>query len=646
MEIPKKLIKGGSTAGSKKNQIICETCHTVHGSPNESFLIESARNSALCLECHSDKKMFSPDGKRNPLHVINVKPVNAKIPDELIKEGAKLGNNGELICQTCHKVHRNRIDKKLLLIKKNENSSLCLNCHTDKQYLSDTRHNLMHSSPEEKNLEGKTVAESGICSACHLPHKASRKIDGDEDYATLLCLSCHSKGGIAEKALPGDYMHPTSGKPFENNDSHIMLTTLSIENDKLTLPLFNKYGIQDKNGKLVCSTCHDPHRWRPDSTKGEIREDVKGDKMTSFLRKAAPEICRECHSDKFYIENSEHDISKVAPEAKNVLNQTPSESGLCGTCHNVHRGKKNYLWAREITTESGIVVQDMCVSCHNKNGMANEKVLTDHSHPVNVSPSEKGLKTTLPLFDKEGNVSESGVMTCQTCHDPHCWSPVKVFPGAHYDLEGNSQNSFLRLETSPSPRLCENCHPDEAYIAKTDHDLLITAPEEKNIIEQTPAESGTCGVCHLTHNSENKFELWAKSIDKIPPDKGVMNILCTGCHSEGNSAEKKSVLISTHPEEVVINNSLRNDKRAIDFFPIYDKDGTEITFGNISCASCHDVHKWSPLSKQKGVGENLEGKVINSFLRNSSYNNICVECHGFETLYKFKYFHDPEYRYK
>jgi predicted CXXCH cytochrome family protein len=40
----------------------------VHGSPNESFLVESARNSGLCLECHSDKQIFTPDGQRNHQH--------------------------------------------------------------------------------------------------------------------------------------------------------------------------------------------------------------------------------------------------------------------------------------------------------------------------------------------------------------------------------------------------------------------------------------------------------------------------------------------------------------------------------------------------------------------------------------------------
>jgi predicted CXXCH cytochrome family protein len=100
--LPTGLISRGGKVGEKANQVICETCHTVHGSPNESFLIASARNSVLCLECHSDKNIFTPEGKRNPYHVINVTSEKLKIPEKLIEIGAKSGKNGEIICQSCH----------------------------------------------------------------------------------------------------------------------------------------------------------------------------------------------------------------------------------------------------------------------------------------------------------------------------------------------------------------------------------------------------------------------------------------------------------------------------------------------------------------------------------------------------------------
>jgi predicted CXXCH cytochrome family protein len=647
LDIPQKLIALGAKVGEKKNEIICETCHTVHGSPNESFLIESARNSGLCLECHSDKNIFTPAGKRRPFHVINVKPEKAKIPDEFMKKGAKLGFNGEIICQTCHKVHNNYIERNLLLTKKDKQSTLCLTCHTDKQYLADTKHNLIHSAPEEKNLEGKTVAQAGICSACHMPHKPARRLYGeDEDFVTKLCLSCHSKGNIGEKTVPKDYSHPINVKPFKKTDQDISIKMISIRKEDLSLPLFNKFGVSDKEGEIKCTTCHDPHRWNPDSTSGEIRKDIQGDKKTSFLRKSSPEICRECHGDKFFIMETKHDLSKVAPEEKSVLGQNPVESDICGTCHLVHGGKKNYLWARKITTESENPAQNLCISCHNQDGMAKKKTIKDYSHPINISLSEKAFTTTLPLFDKKGEISQDGVMTCQTCHDPHRWDPVKIISGDHSKIEGNSQNSFLRLENVPVPLLCENCHTNQAFVDNTDHDLILTAPSAKNIMDQKPSESGTCGVCHIMHNNPNKLKLWARPYGSISDEESIMNSLCTSCHAQDSSAEEKIVLVASHPGQKLISNTMRNDKTRLDYFPIFNKEGQLINVGNITCPSCHNVHQWNPLNKQKGIGKKLEGNATNSFLRNASYDNICIDCHGLDALFRFKYYHEPGERKK
>jgi hypothetical protein len=181
-------------------------------------------------------------------------------------------------------------------------------------------------------------------------------------------------------------------------------------------------------------------------------------------------------------------------------------------------------------------VQDLCIGCHNEDGNASKKVIKKYSHPVNISPYDKGLRTTLPLFDSSGNIAEKGLMTCETCHDPHRWDPKKIMSGDHFQVEGNGQNSFLRIENSPSPKLCADCHPEQANVEYTDHDLNITAPLFANNAGQTPAESGTCGVSHKVHNSENKLELWAQGFSSGP---GVMDMMCNSYHSANGSASTK-----------------------------------------------------------------------------------------------------------
>jgi hypothetical protein len=255
------------------------------------------------------------------------------------------------------------------------------------------------------------------------------------------------------------------------------------------------------------------------------------------------------------------------------------------------------------------------------------------------------MTTKLPLYDKEGNRSDNGKIACMTCHEPHIWDPKKNIQNYSFkNIEGDASNSFLRNANSPFSTLCESCHTNEAFIDGTDHDLNITAPEAKNLMGKTVKESGQCGVCHLVHNSPNKLKLWALSYGSITEEESIMNALCTGCHAEGNIAAKKIPAIGTHPKDRLINNILRCDRNAIDYTPIYDETGKEINVGNISCPSCHNAHQWSPLAKQKGIGKNLEGNATTSFLRNVSYNNICIDCHGLDALFRYKYFHNPEER--
>ena len=568
--IPAKLLDLGAESGKTKNQLVCETCHTAHGSPYESFLTNSAENSALCLDCHSDKNTFTQDGKKTPNHIVNVTLEKVKGSKDLIKKGVKLGYKGVMTCQTCHRTH----------------------------------HNI-------------------------------------KDSTSQLCLNCHPKGEIAETNNFKGNEHPLDVNPFEAKVAERTLKLVDVGEHSFALPLYNTFGRQVEKGKMTCSTCHNPHGSLADSEKINATQGVRDHKNRYLLRKQAPDICGECHRNKLSIANSKHDLMKVIPERKNLLKQTPAESGLCGSCHAVHGGWKGFLWSGEINKKDGRAPQGLCMSCHNEKGIAKKKAIRDQSHPLDISPSAKGLATTLPLFEKSGKISKAGVMTCSTCHDPHSWKPSKVMAEDHYDLERDSQNSFLRLENSPSPELCTNCHPDKAYIEKTDHDLTVTDPFSKNILGQTPDASGVCGVCHLVHYSKNQTILWARN---FAAGDSIMEMMCNSCHSQNGSAKNKTPKISSHPKDKLII-AKRNITGRFDSFPIYhETSGKLLLAGNISCPSCHNTHQWNSKVNSKGKGVNVEGDATNSFLRSQALRMPCADCHGPDALLKLKYFHNPNKR--
>ncbi|MDA3788881.1 MAG: cytochrome c3 family protein [Desulfobacula sp.] len=745
----------------KKQKITCKTCHASHGSEYEAFLSENPSKSGFCLVCHEDKYFISSKGQRKPLHVVNIKPVKAKIPGQLIKMGAKLDKNGEIICRTCHKVHQNKPENNLLIIRNDENSGLCLTCHTNKQYVAYTKHNLGNTAPEEKNLQGTTVKETGICSACHLPHKPARELSGNKDITTQICLSCHSKGNVAEKVNLTGKTHPLKINPFKKRKNSF--TKINITKEKLTLPLFNKFGVEDINGDMICTTCH--------ATHGTQAKTGKNKPNKYFLRKKPPLVCKECHFEKFSIIDTQHNLKKSAPLEKNILGQTITDSGLCGSCHLIHGSQKGFLWARKTDSKDMKTNQHLCTSCHNEHGIAQKKVNKGFSHPLNRHYNDKKVGSGLPLFDRAGKYSSKGNLSCYTCHDPHiskvdrktntlsflrknppglckcchtdkfdisnskhdlsnskknrdkkgpisgatlcktCHSAHNAdnsFLWAKKDVQGNeclgchnkeglgkqnvlkdashpvnisifdkgitthlplydktgakskkgllscytchnphkggSQN-FLRLENSPASLLCDDCHPGKGLIGGTDHDLIVTGPESLNVLNQTPGQSGTCGVCHLVHNSTQKFKLWAQDLGE---GDTLYEKVCNSCHRENGSAKNKLPQISSHPPGQHIKNIGRDIKGKSNFFPLFSpKTGEPVNTGNISCPSCHNLHQWSHepgKANLKGNRLNIEGNALNSFLRPPAATQICKDCHGPDSLFRFKFFHKIKIR--
>ena len=186
----------------------------------------------------------------------------------------------------------------------------------------------------------------------------------------------------------------------------------------------------DKN-QIICQTCHTVH----------------GSPYDNFLledNRDSARLCLDCHKEKTGLLDTAHDLRRTAPTAKNNKGQTPAQSGICGACHLVHGANKMVLWARELSANSNNLTQDLCISCHNKQGIASEKSLHGYAHPVNISLQDSGMTPRLPTFDRMGKrvpyVSKQALLTCSTCHDPHQQGnarQAKMTP---------SRSSFLRIQ--------------------------------------------------------------------------------------------------------------------------------------------------------------------------------------------------------
>ena len=654
---------------SNKDELYCGTCHSPHSgrtaapgsSPEEtipgplSFLKLPDVDSSLCEACHVDETEF----KRSHGHPVHTDKL--EIPETMFAMGSvKAVEKNMVICETCHAVHGAR--GKHITVMDNRQSELCMACHSQRT-ITGTMHDVRVTMPDETNLAGKPVSESGPCGACHVAHKSAgyrlwaRKMPPGNP-ASQTCFSCHSNAPDSKIKGVGLYSHPVDtgaapkvqGKPLQLPDS-------------IGLPVYSRAGMHQDTGSIQCATCHDVHQWDPGNPENRGGKNIAGDASNSFLRisgSRSSALCLECHRDKQQILSYDHNLVLTAPESKNIRDETPMVSGPCGACHIPHHAEDKHLWARSLLKGRDNEPR-YCTGCHGPDGSAKDKQVGKNDHPVdeelkgkNIPPPDRVIKA-LPLYNAAGDTKGGDRIMCRTCHDPHIWSAgsqvtgpsgntgMKVH-GAVQNIEGDAGNSFLRKVASPTPDLCVVCHEETALLVGTDHDLFVTAPQAKNLLGQTVTESGQCGVCHAVHNSPKDLLLWARAYGPVEKDQHPMNGLCTECHSKDGAAEDKIPAVATHPKGELIDNIFTYTDQPTGYVKIFDDDFKEVNVGNLSCSSCHSFYRWDHRVMEPGPGKKIDGNADTSFLRTSSDRTICIDCHGDAAIWRYLYFHSVQKR--
>jgi hypothetical protein len=154
------------------------------------------------------------------------------------------------------------------------------------------------------------------------------------------------------------------------------------------------------------------------------------------------------------------------------------------------------------------------------------------------------------------------------------------------------------------------------------------------------------------HNANEQKFIWSAPLgpskldgwnEKYTSEGNVLVMVCTGCHSEGNAAGKQLPLFGLHPRGLEIPEDKRifaNKQLLVgEQFPVYNERGVLTTEGNIVCSTCHNPHQWDPRNHTNGRAFQAEGSATTSFLRPDVDKLFCAECHGEDSLFKFKFFH-------
>ncbi|MFV1982531.1 MAG: cytochrome c3 family protein, partial [Thiohalomonadales bacterium] len=652
-------------------RIYCGTCHTAHGidwTQNTSAIFMRAINSSsnMCRACHADHATGTQEGNHPILDPIK------NFPTVLSKAGAKIGPGNKMVCESCHRQH-GAPGKKLLVIKNGSTSRLCRTCHRDKRSMVNSKHDLSVMRPNAKNEKGQTVRESGLCSACHVPHGAkgpalaSRTVAPELDATLGTCRACHVKDGLAKKKIiTNKHSHPLKvsvkkvGIRINNNKWTSTKQNQNAKRRLKALPLYDEQGNRSRSADLVaCGTCHDPHNWSVKAS-GSYKKDPRtytGTGNNSFLRITQGKnsnLCINCHVDKAAIIPTRHNPNAFKDERAKLMKRSGKrrlESGLCGTCHKAHNANGPAMWARN-SGKGKSPIEKLCNDCHKSPGSGQEKLTGEFSHPVGKKLDSNVTIGKMPRFDDNGDrVKSGGNIDCSTCHDPHQWDPTNInsVAGANLKVDGTVNNSFLRFRLNAKAGLCLKCHKTQSQVAGTDHDLSITAPDARNALGQTVSESGICGTCHAVHNSRSSAGLWGRDVG--PGDDPAAQV-CFSCHAPDGLAGEKVIPneLATHPKDIMVWSGVIRKAAGLSNeagMPVFNTKGTRSNVGTITCPSCHNPHLWSAKKRTKGPGRNLEGDSSSSFLTLKSVaNNVCSDCHGLDALFRYKYFHSKSAREK
>ncbi len=578
----KRLEALGASFGPGQT-IVCTTCHRVHGSLRETRGL-LAQDKVLCLYCHEAENSLDAVNARPGTHPIMVNAAGSA-PLEFLAAGGRMGAAGELLCVTCHRVHDSPSPGTGLVLEPEK--FRCVLCHRDYGKMEGGRH-AQALQRAQRDLGG-TVAE--VCRSCHAGHGwAVQPVEGKEDLGSRLCLACHGRGQAAGILPSLDVSHPLGVKPPAQ-------LTMGLE-----LPLYIADGRRFRKGSVSCLTCHDIHADDGGTGRYFLRLPLAGER----------DLCTRCHPDRTTVAGTKHDLRLTSPDEINLAGQTAAQGGVCSPCHLAHGGFDRTMWAR-LPGGQGEVGAQLCTSCHAEGLPGGTKGPGLFSHPLKIVRT-LGKGEARPA---SGTPPGGEEVTCATCHDPHRWNPAQADDRGGRSVKGGAATSFLRWADDGESSLCRRCHPSQAALAGTVHDLRQRSPQEQGSCLGTASPS-LCGSCHLVHAGAAPFG-WPVQ----PAAAGdAVSALCGTCHREGGCAAKRQTGDYTHPVGIAAR-SAPGDK-----LPLFDNLGRPSRNGLVTCGTCHDLHQGPPAAAS-GTSTPASGTVGSPLLRLSAdqHSPLCVECH-------------------
>lgn len=510
-----------------------------------------------------------------------------------------------------------------------------------------TKHNLSVTGP------GSIVAtsEEEVCVFCHTPHDASPQVPlwnhapsaaasytlyssstldasvGQPDGASKLCLGCHdgtvaigltrTRGLIELSGVGGGGLMPFGSTNLSSDlsDDHPVSFVPDPGQDPETqFPPAGDPVRLDINGKLQCTSCHNPHAF--ENPKFLVRSLDRGD------------LCITCHVKTGW-KGSEHETASVFyPPGQS---DTTVADVACAGCHTPHSAPGSKRLLRSAAEE------DTCFECHQAAplGVAPDiltQFLKPSKHPFDLIAGDH--EPVITLNPAEPVLLDRKHVECTDCHNPHratAANPLEGVRGIHID--GTVADNPLGLVVKEY-EVCFRCHGDTFDLFIPPAPVRPPSGSNKRF-EFSPANAAYHPVADIGKNQTIRLNTQlSRSGSGLTT---LSRIKCTDCHNNEDTADVQGPAADSFNgpkgphgsfNDRILRANYSTNVGTINNAPFNDFSASNFAL----CFLCHDVN--SLIARRDTTGTNFgpDGKSVRENLHaihlEERTNASCHECHN------------------
>ena len=249
----------------------------------------------------------------------------------------------------------------------------CLTCHEDKK-------KSIESTPHGRANNPRTPAAGKGCESCHGPGQAHVDGGGDKTKirnpktvsprdASEICLTCHNRTSHTDFAggkhdsrnlscVTCHSVHEPKSEKAQLKTATVTETCVQCHRTQVN-KIHKSSHMPVKEGKLECTTCHNPHgsqnvkMLKEGNSIVEACTSCHAEKRGPFLWEHAPvrESCTTCHDA--HGSNNERMLVAKLPM-------------LCQRCHVGTRHPATIYDATQVANQSNRIMGRSCVNCHSQ----------------------------------------------------------------------------------------------------------------------------------------------------------------------------------------------------------------------------------------------------------------------------------------